>query len=100
MDEYCMPTGRRGKGTLRSTMTNPSTPPLLLHSIDEAAATLSVHRRTIERFIRRGQLRAVRLGTRIAIDDADLRAFVEARKTDARPSPKQTPSNPTPHHGQ
>jgi excisionase family DNA binding protein len=53
--------------------------PLL--SVTETAQLLSVHPETCRRLIWKRELPAVRIGSRVLVDEADLRAFVKASKT-------------------
>lgn len=53
-------------------------PPLL--TIDQVAARLVMHERTVRWFISRGQLRALKIGSRWRFDPKDLDAFEESRR--------------------
>lgn len=52
-------------------------PNALLVNADEAAATLAVSRRTVERLARSGELRVVRIGRTVRFRRADLESLVE-----------------------
>jgi len=52
-----------------------------LLTIREVAAQLGCSTKTVRRLITSGTLRAVRLGRDWRIDDLDLRAFIEMRRT-------------------
>jgi excisionase family DNA binding protein len=52
-----------------------------LKSLDQVAELLDVNRRTVERLIAAGELVAVRIGSRVKIDPADLRRYIDSRKT-------------------
>jgi excisionase family DNA binding protein len=56
-----------------------STPPSL-YTIPGVAASLKVSPKTVRRWIDRGDLAVHRLGRRIRISDADLAAFLAARR--------------------
>ncbi|MDA0353754.1 MAG: helix-turn-helix domain-containing protein [Chloroflexi bacterium] len=49
----------------------------ITYGLSEAAEQLSVSRKTIERLIRDGSLRSVRIGRRRLVTATDLRALVE-----------------------
>jgi excisionase family DNA binding protein len=50
--------------------------PLPLRSVRDAASLLGVSPKTVRRLIARGDLEAVRIGSRVLIREADLKAFV------------------------
>jgi excisionase family DNA binding protein len=52
-------------------------------TVDQAAAYLQVHRLTVYRYIRDGQLPAARLGKIYRLLRRDVDAFLDARRTDA-----------------
>jgi excisionase family DNA binding protein len=54
-----------------------STPLTRLRTIDETAALLAVSKRTVQRLIESGALRAHRLGRAVRISDADIAAFLD-----------------------
>jgi len=56
-----------------------------LLSIDETAEKLKSHPETVRRFIREGQLAAVKLGRSWRVRESDLTAFVNARVVPAKP---------------
>ena len=66
-------------------VTNPASQPQSLPriagSVKEAAAALGVSTRTVWPFIRSGQLRALRIGSRVVILYSDLIEFAEKRAT-------------------
>lgn len=53
--------------------------PMLLTARD-AANALAICERTLFTLTKRGDIRAVRIGTRVLYDPRDLRAFIDARK--------------------
>lgn len=53
--------------------------PPLVHSVTGAAARLGVGRTAVFALIKRGDLKAIRLGRRTLIREADLVAFIAAR---------------------
>ena len=53
----------------------------MLRKLKEVAAELACSIKTVRRFIKRGSLPAVRLGREWRVDDIDLLASIEARKT-------------------
>ncbi|KFG97390.1 DNA-binding protein [Burkholderia paludis] len=58
----------------------------MFRTVDESAARLRLHPKTVLRFIREGKLRATRVGRAYRILDADLAAF--APTTPAAPMPR------------
>lgn len=54
-----------------------------LLTIAEAAATLRLHRTTVERTIRRGELACVRLGRRVLIERQVIDCYIEERREGA-----------------
>ncbi|WP_423371397.1 helix-turn-helix domain-containing protein [Burkholderia sp. LMG 32019] len=58
----------------------------MLHTVEESAARLRLHPKTVLRFIREGKLRATRVGRAYRILDTDLAAF--ARTEPAAPVPR------------
>jgi excisionase family DNA binding protein len=50
----------------------------VFYSPEQVAEILGLHVRTVRGYVRDGRLRAVRVGTRYRISDADLRAFTGA----------------------
>ncbi|MGS0896568.1 helix-turn-helix domain-containing protein [Burkholderia stagnalis] len=58
----------------------------MFHTVDDTAARLRLHPKTVLRFIREGKLRATRVGRAYRILDADLAAF--AHTTAAPPAPR------------
>lgn len=63
-----------------------STPSLnrRLLSVAEAAAYLSIGKRTMEKLLRDGEVLKVRIGARTLVDQVDLDDYVERRKRAAR----------------
>jgi excisionase family DNA binding protein len=59
-----------------------STPLTRLRTIDETAALLAVSKRTVQRLIESGALRAHRLGRAVRISDADIAAFLDDNRDD------------------
>jgi excisionase family DNA binding protein len=59
-----------------------STPLTRLRTIDETAALLAVSKRTVQRLIGSGALRAHRLGRAVRISDADIAAFLDDNRDD------------------
>jgi excisionase family DNA binding protein len=60
-----------------------TSPPLTrLRTIDETAALLAVSKRTVQRLIESGALRAHRLGRAVRISDADIAAFLDDNRDD------------------
>lgn len=55
--------------------------PLL--SVDEASKRLGLCTESVRRLIWKRQLPAVRIGTRVLVDEKDLRAFIKSRKAPA-----------------
>jgi excisionase family DNA binding protein len=59
--------------------TNPT--PKMLFTLAEAAEALSVHERTLSRLIRRGEIRAVRIGPRgVRVSVAELQRWIESQQ--------------------
>ena len=58
----------------------------MFHTVEDTAARLRVHPKTVLRFIRDGKLRATRVGRAYRILDADLAAF--ARTEPVSPAPR------------
>jgi len=73
-------------------------PPLeALLTLAQVAELFGVHNRTVHRLVERGELAAVRLGTTLRFDPADVRALIEARKAGRRqPSQPGTKRSPQP----
>ncbi len=59
---------------------DPSEDPHRLLSKTEAAHRLHMSVRTLERAMAAGDIRAVRYGTSVRFDPADIKAFIEAQK--------------------
>ena len=57
--------------------------PVTLYSIEDVAARLDVHRKTVETRIRRGELGSVSIGRRVMIRADQLQAFIDAHTVDA-----------------
>jgi excisionase family DNA binding protein len=57
---------------------------LLLLSVPDAAKRLGISRRTLDRHIARGELAIVRVGSRVLVAEADILAFVAARREQSR----------------
>ena len=60
--------------------------PKLLLSYEEASWSLSVCERTLRNMVARGQLVAVKIGGRTLFDPSDLRAAIEAHRTQSTPT--------------
>ena len=60
--------------------------PKLLLSYNEAAWSLSVCERTLRNMVSRGQLAVVKIGGRTLFDPSDLRAAIEAHRTQSTPT--------------
>ncbi|MBN3792629.1 helix-turn-helix domain-containing protein [Burkholderia sp. Ac-20353] len=60
----------------------------MFHTVEEAAARLRIHPKTVLRFIREGKLRATRVGRAYRIVDADLAAFAQTKPAAAAPVPR------------
>ncbi|MBN3829176.1 helix-turn-helix domain-containing protein [Burkholderia sp. Ac-20384] len=58
----------------------------MLHTVEESAARLRLHPKTVLRFIREGKLPATRVGRAYRILDADLAAFSQTKP--AAPMPR------------
>ena len=66
-------------------------------SVREAAARAGVSPQYIRRMLRRGALRGLRIGRAWAVEEAELREWLERRKAIGRLAPGQaarTPPNP------
>lgn len=74
------------KSTKPQARLKPASADALLLSLDQAAAALSVSRRTIEARIKAGTFPARRLGGRVLVSRADLAEWVQAL-------PKVTPAD-------
>lgn len=61
-----------------------------LMSVEQVAATLGVHARTVRRYIRDGRLRATRIGKLYRIPAAELAAFTGRSFTGGLPDPIRT----------
>jgi excisionase family DNA binding protein len=57
--------------------------PVKLYSIEEVAAHLKVHPKTVEIRIRRGELGSMSIGRRVMIRADQLQAFIDAHTVDA-----------------
>ncbi|MBJ9968253.1 helix-turn-helix domain-containing protein [Burkholderia seminalis] len=57
----------------------------MFHTVEDTAARLRVHPKTVLRFIRDGKLRATRVGRAYRILDTDLAAFAPAAPAAAAP---------------
>jgi len=68
--------------------------PMLL-DLHETAVALRVSERTVERHVRAGDLSAVRIGSRVLFDPADLRAFIARHKTGGGAMSSRMASNTT-----
>lgn len=66
-----------------ATSTLLSSVPMLL-TYQEAGEVLGVTDRTVSKLVAEGGLRAVRFGRSVRIDPADLRAYIDNRKTACR----------------
>lgn len=55
-----------------------------LLSVPEAAAYLSIGKRTMEKLLRDGEVLKVRIGARTLIDQTDLDDYIERKKREAR----------------
>jgi excisionase family DNA binding protein len=53
----------------------PSVPARLLHSVAEAAELLSISEKMVRVYVARGELKGIRLGTRLLISQRALEAF-------------------------
>lgn len=60
--------------------------PLVLN-VREAAKLLSISERTLFTITKRGEMPAVRIGSRVLYDPADLANYVQRRKATASPAP-------------
>lgn len=49
-------------------------------TVKEVAETLKVHHMTVRRLIEKGELKAIRIGKAIRIDEADLKKFIKSKK--------------------
>src|SRR5262249_47396864 len=54
--------------------------PSALLTYGQVAAALGVHRDTVKRYVRRGQLAVVRMGRARRVDPADMRAFMREHR--------------------
>jgi excisionase family DNA binding protein len=59
-----------------------------LVGLDEAAARLSLSRRTLQSLLYAGKLRSVKIGRCRRVAIADLELFVEGLRDDAAPNPQ------------
>lgn len=59
-------------------MSNVETP--TMHALDELAERFSVHPKTLSRYVRQGRLKAVKIGRRRLVSDAELTRFLNAEK--------------------
>jgi excisionase family DNA binding protein len=62
-------------------MTGSELPRRRLLTRDDAAAALCISKATLDRLTASGELPVVRIGARVFIEEADLEAFLDARKT-------------------
>lgn len=53
------------------------------HSKADTAAALGIHRKTLERAVRNGEIGCIRIGRRIFFTDAQIQAFQDAHTIDA-----------------
>jgi excisionase family DNA binding protein len=60
--------------------------PIMFHTVEESAARLRLHPKTVLRFIREGKLPATRVGRAYRILDTDLAAFAQMKP--AAPVPR------------
>jgi excisionase family DNA binding protein len=54
-----------------------------IYSTDQVAQMLGVHRHTVQRLIRSGELGAIKVGRRLRITDEQLKAFVQRQQIQA-----------------
>lgn len=57
-----------------------------LYDVNAAARKLAVSVWTVRAYIRKGNLRPVRIGRLVRLDEEELSKFVERNKTNAHPS--------------
>ncbi|KVH73465.1 DNA-binding protein [Burkholderia cepacia] len=60
----------------------------MFHTVDESAARLRLHPKTVLRFIREGKLHATRVGRAYRILDTDLAAFAQTEPAAPAPVPR------------
>jgi excisionase family DNA binding protein len=53
------------------------------HSKADTADILGIHRKTLERAVRNGEIGCIRIGRRIFFTDSQIRAFQDAHTVDA-----------------
>jgi excisionase family DNA binding protein len=70
-----------------------------LRSRDRSAQKLNVHVRTIDRLVRRGKLRGVKVGSRMMIEDDSIDAFIASGGQWAAVKPSALDYLPIPPHG-
>jgi excisionase family DNA binding protein len=66
-----------------------------IYSTDQVARILAVHRHTVQRLIRSGQLGAIKVGRRLRVTDAQLKAFVERQRVQPTHVTDQSRTQPT-----
>jgi len=54
---------------------------LELLTVSEVCGVLRCHEKTVYRWVKNGRLTAVRVGTRLKFDPADLASFIASRRT-------------------
>ena len=50
-----------------------------IYSLEEISSILQVHIDTVRRYVKRGSLRAAKIGKAYRVQESDLKAFIEAR---------------------
>lgn len=58
------------------------------YTVEQIAALLYMHPKTVQRYIREGRLRAVKIGKSWRVDGHDLSKFVESRAESADETPR------------
>lgn len=54
----------------------------VLHTIDDVAKWIGIHRKTVEKLIRTGELGYVKVGSRKVVRDDQLAAYIDAHTVD------------------
>jgi excisionase family DNA binding protein len=66
-----------------------------VYSTDQIATILGVHRHTVQRLIRSGELGAIKVGRRLRVTDEQLRAFVQRQQIQS-PQTEETAEHHSP----
>jgi excisionase family DNA binding protein len=63
---------------------------LELLTVSEVCAILRCHEKTLYQWVKKGTVTAIRIGTKLKFDPADVAAFIAARRTQNFPMRRRT----------